>query len=66
MRRMADCALIVRPTSLPVASKADATEEMVLLSTLGMTKAALYDAMREQGVRPGRACAPVALAPAAS
>ena len=36
---------------LPVASKANANEEMVPLSALGMTKTALYDnAIREQGV----------------
>jgi antitoxin HicB len=38
---------------LPAASKAAADEEMVPLSALGMAKAALYDAMCEQGV--GRA-----------
>jgi antitoxin HicB len=38
---------------LPTPSKAMANEEMVPLSALGMAKAALYDAMREQGV--GRA-----------
>jgi antitoxin HicB len=38
---------------LPVSSQAEASEEMVPLSALGMAKAALYDAMREQGV--GRA-----------
>jgi antitoxin HicB len=38
---------------LPAPSKAEAGEEMVPLSALGMTKTALYDAMREQGV--GRA-----------
>jgi antitoxin HicB len=35
---------------LPVPSQAEASEEMVLLSALGMAKTALYDAMREQGV----------------
>ena len=50
---MADCFLIVRPTARPMASKASTNEEMVALSALGMAKAALYDAMREQGV--GRA-----------
>ena len=38
---------------LPAASTAAADEEMVPLSALGMAKAALYEAMREQGV--GRA-----------
>jgi antitoxin HicB len=38
---------------LPAASKAEADEEMVPLLALGMAKAALYEAMREQGV--GRA-----------
>jgi antitoxin HicB len=38
---------------LPVPSQAEASEEMVPLSALGMAKTALYDAMREQGV--GRA-----------
>ena len=38
---------------LPVSSPAEAGEEMVPLSALGMAKTALYDAMREQGV--GRA-----------
>jgi antitoxin HicB len=38
---------------LPAPSNAAAGEEMVPLSALGMAKAALYDAMREQGV--GRA-----------
>src|SRR5438309_12052060 len=38
---------------LPAASPAEAGEEMVPLSALGMAKTALYDAMREQGV--GRA-----------
>jgi antitoxin HicB len=38
---------------LPVASEAEVSEELVPLSALGMAKAALYDAMREQGV--GRA-----------
>ena len=35
---------------LPVPSKAEPREELVPLSALGMAKAALYDAMREQGV----------------
>jgi hypothetical protein len=35
---------------LPAASEAEAREELVPLSALGMPKAALYDAMREQGV----------------
>ena len=38
---------------LPAASEVEANEEMVPLSALGMAKAALYDAMREQSV--GRA-----------
>jgi len=38
---------------LPAASEAEASEELVPLSALGMAKAALYDAMREQGI--GRA-----------
>jgi antitoxin HicB len=38
---------------LPAPSKAEAGEEMVPLSALGMAKTALYDAMREQGI--GRA-----------
>src|ERR1700757_4838212 len=38
---------------LPAASKPEPGEELVPLSALGMAKAALYDAMREQGV--GRA-----------
>jgi antitoxin HicB len=38
---------------LPAPSKAEAGEEVVPLSALGMAKTALYDAMREQGV--GRA-----------
>jgi hypothetical protein len=38
---------------LPDPSKPEADEHMVRLSPLGMAKAALYDAMREQGV--GRA-----------
>jgi antitoxin HicB len=38
---------------LPASSKAEAGEEMVPLSALGMAKTALYDAMREQSV--GRA-----------
>jgi antitoxin HicB len=38
---------------LPIPSPAQADEVMVPLSALGMAKAALYDAMREQGV--GRA-----------
>ncbi len=38
---------------LPAASAAQAREAIVLLSALGMAKAALYEAMREQGV--GRA-----------
>ena len=38
---------------LPVASAVAPGEELVPLSALGMAKAALYDAMREQGV--GRA-----------
>jgi antitoxin HicB len=38
---------------LPASSKAHVGEEVVPLSALGMAKAALYDAMREQGV--GRA-----------
>jgi antitoxin HicB len=38
---------------LPTPSKAEAGDEMVPLSALGMAKTALYDAMREQGV--GRA-----------
>jgi len=38
---------------LPAASEMAPGEEMVALSALGMAKAALYDAMREQGV--GRA-----------
>src|SRR5437016_7358471 len=38
---------------LPTASKIETNEEMVPLSALGVAKAALYDAMREQGV--GRA-----------
>jgi antitoxin HicB len=38
---------------LPTASKVETNEKMVPLSALGMAKAALYDAMREQGV--GRA-----------
>jgi antitoxin HicB len=38
---------------LPVSSPAEAGEEMVPLSALGMAKTALYDAMREQGI--GRA-----------
>ena len=44
---------IAAKEQLPVASEADAGEEMVPLSALGMAKTALYDAMREQGV--GRA-----------
>jgi antitoxin HicB len=35
---------------LPASSKAEAGEEMVPLSALGMAKTALYDAMREQSV----------------
>jgi antitoxin HicB len=35
---------------LPAASEVEANEEMVPLSALGMAKAALYDAMREQSV----------------
>jgi antitoxin HicB len=35
---------------VPAASKVEAHEEMVPLSALGMAKAALYDAMREQSV----------------
>jgi len=38
---------------LPTSSEAEADEVMVPLSALGMAKAALYEAMREQGV--GRA-----------
>src|SRR6266567_9213822 len=38
---------------LPASSQAEAGEEMVPLSALGMAKTALYDAMREQSV--GRA-----------
>ena len=38
---------------LPAASEMASGEEMVALSALGMAKAGLYDAMREQGV--GRA-----------
>ena len=38
---------------LPASSEAEAGEQMVALSALGMAKTALYDAMREQGV--GRA-----------
>jgi antitoxin HicB len=38
---------------LPAASPAQASEALVPLSALGMAKAALYEAMREQGV--GRA-----------
>jgi antitoxin HicB len=38
---------------LPAPSQAEPREELVPLSALGMAKAALYDAMREQGV--GRA-----------
>src|SRR5207247_7094512 len=38
---------------LPVPSEAEAGEEVVPLSALGMAKTALYQAMREQGV--GRA-----------
>jgi antitoxin HicB len=38
---------------LPVASKPEPGEQLVPLSALGMAKAALYDAMREQGI--GRA-----------
>jgi antitoxin HicB len=38
---------------LPAASQAEANEQIVPLSALGMAKAALYDAMRDQGV--GRA-----------
>jgi antitoxin HicB len=38
---------------LPASSKVQPGEELVPLSALGMAKAALYDAMREQGV--GRA-----------
>jgi antitoxin HicB len=44
---------IVAKDPLPVPSQAEAREEMVPLSALGMAKAALYDAMCEQGV--GRA-----------
>src|ERR1700730_6982380 len=36
---------------LPAPSKAQAVEEMVPLSALGMAKTTLYDAMRAQGVR---------------
>src|ERR1700757_3706902 len=35
---------------LPAPSQANAGEELVPLSALGMAKTALYDAMREQGV----------------
>jgi len=38
---------------LPTSSEAEANEVIVPLSALGMAKAALYEAMREQGV--GRA-----------
>src|SRR5436305_10199149 len=38
---------------LPASSEAEPSEDLVPLSALGMAQAALYDAMREQGV--GRA-----------
>jgi antitoxin HicB len=44
---------IAAKAPLPSPSRAEAGEEMVPLSALGMAKTALYEAMREQGV--GRA-----------
>ena len=44
---------IAAKEALPTPSKAEAGEELVPLSALGMAKSALYEAMREQGV--GRA-----------